>query len=663
MAGSDTEAATTTDSIDRTYRLGYGLWHCEHCGSQFVAMTGCSQCGKDGPQVDERVNRRRAIVERVRPCLDGQPAAEPLDVTSVWTDIASWMDRLYESLASVGREEPGGEEQLAGAISVLAGLRAAGAATPRRRPLVNLWREIDRMLEVLDGLVRANLDALEAPTPQLAQGHEARAQQLIDAASERANVSARLLDRLGMPVEGSFFEAFARDTEHAYSAADAQGLTDFDAKGAVIYGRITGGAECPRGLGFSLMLIESKIRDGFDAERFDREVRRAFVEFTERPNQLDALIADPQWRKDVRRASRELFSASVEIFDQAQGSIKNDWFETRALLRLSLLLTEGVAPIYLKTLLVLGRKGDWRRYRGADPGQLLKETSDAKLADLVVGIDVGVRDADAHRAYEQLANGIALTSRARVGEREFSAEELLDLTLAATESCLLLHTALTCAMTVRGVPIEELDAASDLIPKDEQIRMLLTAAGLRGVTVEASDNALRIRGIGTLDPPHVLSASAAVEATGPEDVDHLEFVITDAEGVEWRAIGPLEPIRRARVSADVTKECATVETAARWRVDGEPVFSQPYVRRWSAIRLGQTRSGDLRVTLQVISTMSEMAGRIADNELQRALESYGRLTRARLYRLPPPKKDAWAADQIVQWMNDTPSPPKGLTLA
>lgn len=660
MAGSHTEAATT-DSIDRSYRLGYGLWQCEHCGSEFVAMTGCQQCGKDGPQVDEQVDRRRTIVERVRPRLDGGPATEPLDVRSVWGDIAAWMDRLYESLASVGREEPDGEEQLAGAISELAGLQAAAAATPRRRPLVNLWREIDRMLELLDGLVRANLDALEAPTPQLAQGHEARAQQLIDAAAERANESAGLLDRLGMPVEGSFFEAFARDTEHAFGAADAQSLTDFDAKGAVIYGRITGGMECPRGLGFSLMLIESKLREGFDAERFDREVRRAFIEFTERPNQLDALIADSDWRKDVRRASRELFSASVEVFDQAQGSIRNEWFETRAMLRLSLLLTEGVAPIYLKTLLALGRRDDWRRYRGADPGQLLKEVSDAKLADLVVGMDVGVRDADAHRAYEQLADGIALTSRARVGEREFSAEELLDLTLAATESCLVLHTALTCAMTVRGVPIEELDAASDLIPKDEQIRMLLSAAGLRGVIVETSGSTLRIRGIGALDPPHVLSAAAAVEATAPEDVDQLEFLVTDGEGAEWRAIGPLEPFCHTRVSVDIAKECATVETAARWKVGGEPVFSQPYVRRWSAIRLGQTLSGDLRITLQVISTMSEMAGRIGDNKLQRALESYGRLTQARLSRLPPPKKHAWAADQIVSWMND--ASPSGLTAA
>jgi hypothetical protein len=430
--------ATTRDLEDapteRTFRLGYGLWKCDHCGAEFVAMNGRGDCGKDGPQVDEDVDRRRAIVARVRPHLDTAVAADPLDVVTVWGELSGWIDQLYNGLELIGQNDGAGEESVEASLTSLSDLRASSVVTPRRRPLVNLYRQLDGILDGLDGLARANLDALEAPSPDEAMAHEARAQTLLDGAAERAAECSRLLDRLGLHVEGTFFEAIARDTEHAFTLAGAEGLVDLEARGARIYERITGGLQCPVGLGFSLMLTESKVRDGFDAERFHRDVRLAYEAFIHRPAQLDALLEDVEWREAVRRAGRELFSAAVEAFDQASGSIAHKWFETRAMLRLSLLLTEGVAPIYLATLLALRRKDDWRRHQHRDPGQLLREVGDAKLGDLVTGLDVGVRDADAHRAYLQLEDGIALTSQARVGYREISAEELLDLTLAAVES-------------------------------------------------------------------------------------------------------------------------------------------------------------------------------------------------------------------------------------
>jgi hypothetical protein len=660
MSGSNPTPEATTDAHVRVYRLGYGQWQCGHCGSRFAAMAGCQDCRKNGPEVDELVEQRRAIVERVRPLLDASHAAEPLVLTEVWGGFSRWMDQLYDALTIIGEQGADGEEKLSHALTDMTRMRSAAAVTPRRRPFVAVWLLVDRLLEHLDGVARANLAALEAPTPDAAEGHHATAQHHTDAAGDSAQECGRLLERLGMPAPGSFFDAFTRGTEDAFRAADAQGLTDFDAKGAALYQRITGGGEYPRGLGVSLMLIEANIREAFDADRFEREVRAAFLAFTERTQPLDGLIADPEWRKNVQRASRELFSASVEIFDQTRGSIQNEWFETRALLRLSLLLAEGVAPIYLGTLLALRRRRDWKQYRGADVGQLLKEARDAGLGDLTTGIDIGIRDADAHRAYEQLAEGIALTGRRQVLGRELSGEELLDLALTATESCLLLHTALTCAMTARGVPVEELDAASDLIPKEEQVRMLMSTAGLTNVSTETVGNTLNILGSGYLDAPLVLSAAAAVEATGLDGIDKLEFVIQNVDGTEWRAIGPLNPFGTARISSGIAKEAATVEAAARWRVRGELVFSGAYVRHWAAIRMGMTLKGDLRVTLAVVAALAGMADCIGDTKLRQTLEAYGRLAGARLARLPPPKKDAWASEQIVKWLNDTDSsPPNG----
>ena len=261
--------------------------------------------------------------------------------------------------SSASRRNQDVENALTASLVALAALAASAAATPRRRPLINLFRHLDGILEALDGLARANLDALDAPTPGEAQAHEARAQTLLDSAAQRAHHAGALVDRLGLDVPGTFFEAIARDTEHAFTSANAEGLVDFEARGAQIYERITGGLKCPTGLGFSLMLTESKVQEGFDAERFHRDVGLAYDAYVARSMQLDAFINDPEWRRDVSRAALELFSAAVEAFDQASGSIQHEWFATRAMLRLSLLMAEGVAPVYLATLLALHRKGDW----------------------------------------------------------------------------------------------------------------------------------------------------------------------------------------------------------------------------------------------------------------------------------------------------------------
>lgn len=661
MADPTTVELTGTPPV-RSFRLKYGLWKCDHCRTDFVAMKGCGACGKDGPQVDEDVDRRRSIVARVRPNLDAVETTAQLDVYRVWGDLAGWVGQLYDGLELVGESDPAGEEALAASLALLSEFRASAGATVRRRPLVNLYRQLDGILEGLDGVARANLDALAAPSPDEARAHEQRAQALLDGAATRADECSWLLDRLGIDVDGTFFETMAGDTEHAFARAGAAGLLDFEARGAQVYERITGGLKCPIGLGFSLMLVESKAREGFDAERFDREVRSAYEALIARPSQLDALVQDRDWREAVRRAGRELFSAAVETFDLAAGSIAHKWFETRAMLRLSLLLTEGVAPIYLATLLALRRRDDWRRYERRDAGQLLNEVRDAKLGGLTTGLDVGIRDADAHRAYLQLDDGIALTAQTRVGSREISAEELLDLTLAALESCVILQTALSCAMTARGVAPEELDAASDLVPKLEQMRIVASAAGLRNVQLNASGPAIRVSAHGSIEPQQILLTSAALATSRPEGAERLVYEITGADGTVWTAEGPLEPFARAHAAEGIVKECATIEVAALWQVRGEAVFSGRFVRHWAAIRLGQTLS-TLGETLDCIDAISGMAAKTGDTRLRKTVEAFGRLTRARRAGLQPPKKDRWASEQIVEWLNDQPTAPPGMAPA
>ena len=82
----------------------------------------------------------------------------------------------------------------------------------------------------------------------------------------------------------------------------------------------------------------------------------------------------------------------------------------------------------------------------------------------------------------------------------------------------------------------------------------------------------------------------------------------------------LEPYRRMRAADGIVKECTTLETAARWRVRSEPVFSGAYIRKWQ--RSGLARPSNLGETLACIDAISAMADAIGDARLQKTLGGF-----------------------------------------
>ena len=632
------------------YRVVFSLWECESCGSQFSAMDGCQECGATASQPDPHVDDRRALVEDLRCPPVHLAESEPIALSVLWGELSEWVARLYEGLGAVGEHGRSAAHGLVVALEALVLMRHRAAATPRLRPFIAVWRTVDTILDQLSEFADANLDALAAPSPAVAGEAHQRAQAILDQAADHAGEAARLALELGTPASAGFFDTYADRTATVFGEEGVTSLTEFDERGAVVFERVTGGASYERGIGLSLVLIDHLARDFLDADRFDADVQRTYELLARNSKHLANLAADEEWMAELRRAKRELFAALVDLHDSSQGSIQDEFFGVRAMLRLGQNLTEGVAPHYLATLLALRGRKDWRRLAAYDSARLVRQTQQAGLASLTKGIDLAVRDADAHRDYDVEPDRVRVGSSR--GGKEVNHEELVDIVLADLESCLLLDTALTCALVVGGAPVESLDSATTLIQPTDQMKMLISAAGMGEITVVHRGRSLTVTGRASAMGWSSLPVAAAVEGLAPGAFESLEFVVRAPDGTTWTDHGPLAPLREFRDAEGFDKEAWTVEAMARWRVRSRPLMSRKVIRCWASRRIGQLIGDDLLRVPQLLASLQRLAERLHDSKLTSALGAMERLARARISGVPPPAADAWAADQLARWIND-----------
>ena len=652
MAGPS--AVQSVESGDlRAYRIVYSLWRCDACGATFAAMDGCKACGATGPQEDPNVEERRSLVEELRGRSFASPVATPIGLGEIWGALSEWVERLYVGLSEVGERGRSGAESLVSALDDLALMRRRASATPRLRPFIAVWSTVDAILQRLAELAAANLDALEAPSPVTGREAEQRAQAVLDLAAEDAAEVARLAAELGTPARDSFFDSYVDRTATVFGMEGAASLTEFDQRGALLFERITRGAVYQPGIGVGLVHVDHLARDFLDAERFITDGRRGYEVFSKNATHLTRLAGDEAWMTSLQRAKRELFGALVDLHDSAQGSVQNEFFSTRAMLRLGLHLTEGVAPHYLATLLALHRRGDWRRTVRYDPAALVHQMEQAGLGALTAGIDPAVRDADAHRDYDVQADRIRLASTR--GGREVNPDELVDLVLTCLETCLLLDCGLACALVTAGVSIESLDAASALIDARDRVKMLVAAAGLADVDVAVEGQAVIVKGRALTREWSSLPLAAAIEALAPGDFAHLRFVLA-SDGASHVDAGPLAPLRHFYSATGFDKETWTVEAIARWRVNGTSLMPRKLVRCWASRRVGKLIEENMPSVPEAAAAIRRLGERLNDQRCAAAFGAMERLALARIQGLPPAHGDGWAAEQIARWLNDCGEP-------
>jgi hypothetical protein len=164
-----------------------------------------------------------------------------------------------------------------------------------------------------------------------------------------------------------------------------------------------------------------------------------------------------------------------------------------------------------------------------------------------------------------------------------SDEELVDVTLAGTESIVALYWGLVAALVAAGVDVGELEeAVAAEIADADKIKLLLLLNGWHDVDAQIEEEHVIARG--ERDGESAWGLIAAVVSVVPESCETLTLVATD-EGGTHTASGPLAPFRRwSGADDEQQKEIAFTLASMAWTIDGTPILTRAHTEKVYAYR-------------------------------------------------------------------------------
>jgi hypothetical protein len=563
--------------------LSFSIVRCA-CGAERQAEQSCVACGCAPDEVDSDLERRRTIVEALDLARLGPPELEPVWLDGLWAELSDWLSRF---LAAYERADEGTAEEAAARIQLevdaLAVLGARIAATRRLRPHVAGWAAVDRVVAMQVRLVELYTRALVAPTPEQARALAEEAQTVLDNAVVIIGRYNAVVDGWStvheVPLDDEFGDIVA-GASAAFSLSGATSLVDFEAKGADLFQRITGESGCPVGFGVRLHLVNLFVESSLDEARFWAAARTVYESVVASRDAFGLLARDESWRRDFVAMARETREAGLEAaaIGEAPANRRRD---LRSGIRLGAVITERLAPCLLGTLLAVKRRTPYEREVAKDIATQLKEVRAAGLTELVIGIDLALRDADAHAAFKIVDEGVRFSGT----RREYgylSDEELVDRVLMGFESIFALNIGITAALSAVGVEHEELEALIEEEPQSEElVRTVMAMNGWSNVEVLRGGGTLYVRGEREVETVSGVAASllAAIE-------DDVLYLVFEGSGIGKRRIakGPVEPYRRGAESSDpAEKHAAALEALATWTIDGKSPIAASALRKLIAL--------------------------------------------------------------------------------
>jgi hypothetical protein len=646
---------------------------CDQCGAEVAVSEPCpcgAWKGKPDVLVDERQARLRVVVDAISALTDKPeialsqpPAAEPpLDMLSAATELLSpWIPEFFRLLnGSVETGEPFVDE-LRAHVERLARLRSRLAAMHPPRPWIALWRPVQQTIDHVGAVARSYVDAAVAPTPEAAL----RGEQLGQAALDQAAASIALVSvRIGAwREEGTVRvpDSIVRAAARAYDLTGASDVVDLDRRANSIYARVAGRPATTRGIGVAVAVKTAHIADAFDEDRFWADARLAFDKLTRHQGILRRLLADPEWADALVHARRDLYDGLVETEVLLRGLREGEErMEVDAVLHLGARIAESVARRFLGLLLGVAHPERATKLLQRKAAVVLEQAKQAGLGGLMYGFDDAIRNAAVHRDYHLTEDGVSF--KPGTGEYEFlTYTQLVDRVLGALESATLLCVALDCATADVGLPVA--DALPDMTLSD-RVALMLGAAGIGDAVVETHDGVLRVVGRtrgGILIKPMLLVAFLV--PTLPAQVATLDLTIERGDGSTISASGPLAPFRREGEDPPA-REAVTVETLAKWKIDGRPVASRAYVRRWAAMVAARLLNDETAAPYDQLDTLIALARRLGDLELESALVAHLDVIRARQAGRVVPRHARRRQLRLVAWLrsaatdlNDGDAPP------
>lgn len=627
------------------FQLGYLVADCD-CGRIRPASVRCA-CGYPG-HVDEELERRRRLV---RVAFDAVVAATPAGTIGD-TDPATWFERLsgwipsfFSACQAIADPDCASADALAATLVEVLAIDADVEATPRYRPHLAVWANVDLAVAAFVDVADAYLRAITCADRTEMEEAAAQGQAALDAFADELHTMAarerKWREITDLAEEGATFDPIIELTEFAYAQSSARTLFDFDAAGQVFVELVTGGVPLS-GLGIGFVLTDAQAIAIGDPVRVWSAAKRTFDTVTGRRATLADVVDSPSWRHDYEVLLQELFDAGREL---RVSQFQNPRLAARALVRLGHLLAERVGK-YLVAAVLAARAGrDYEQLRGFDVGQLLSEAGDVGLGDLALGWDKALRHGDAHRLFEITDDGVRFTAEQR--EYDFLTwDELGDRVLAGYESVLAVHAGLQCALEQAGIDVVDPLTFLD-VDIEDTVRIAMSAHGWTGVVVGVEDGVLDVSGTAPVEPENT-SFVAAITPYLPEEIAGARFAITASGGTSlWE--GPLEPLRAfAGESDEVAKMIRCIEISARWHVDGAPLFSPAVVRGHMGpqfLAVGE----DPTDRLAVVGQLSDLARRLGDSEAVATLADLAAGCRAQRYGREPSRAYHRAALTLAGW--------------
>ena len=342
-----------------------------------------------------------------------------------------------------------------------------------------------------------------------------------------------------------------------------------------------------------------------------------------------------------------MFDSALELDHSLSGAAGVERLEFRAAIRLGAVLVERVAQVFLATLMTVHMRRDWRSMANRDVNALRQTAADAGYGSLLLGIDLALRDADAHGDYRLTEGGVEFTSD-RAEYTELTEDELVDRVLAASESCLAIHTGIVCVLATRGVPVEELD--QDLLEMTDEQQLAL-AMGINGISVERIEiqegETVVIDGTSAVRIHKPLTLAASIHPHLPEDAHDLLVRVQDPE-LTVTVEGPVAMLDEWQAAQEgIEKEARMVELLYSYKVNGRRIATRQKLRKWAAIKALEAASTDDATSS--VTALHELSGRIEDAKLEKHMRSMLRLIEARKGRGTATDRDRRTLGELARW--------------
>lgn len=638
--------------------IGFQLIQCIRCSGTRIRGLPCPDCGAkaDPREVDLSVQQRKRLLDGIQAEIEPERTSDsPIVLDSVY-GLAEECDQLVRRLKAAASSLEGSHpsiQPMKDALHYFVRLRMGIHAIQPHRQQMGLSATAQRVLGHLERFVQLFLDMLVAATPKEAEEIQAEGLRCLNGAHlEFTDFTRRveLRNSLDFTSTSKMLRSMMRLLVDADAASQpVELLTRANQRVADILG-VKG--EVVVGLPFAIAELMAEI-DG-NKDFLVSCFAQAHRVFSGGLTALARVAAEDGFLADLHDGQVSVFN-SYWSFQAACDSAVTDRQLVEALLDINVRQVEGPAAVLARALMLTsGRKSTSypKLARGNATEHIRQAREDDMLVGLLDGVDDHLRIARSHGGGVRYRED-SIEATARQQTHEYSHDELIDIILRGTDSCLAGTLALLQALADAQIHLDDVEMMGDFgLTASSLASISMSLMARSEVTVDIVGDTIRLEADGPLAA--TLSALAAGACSCVKGPSRFEFRHTD-EGETRLLTGPTIAFIMNPGSADTEFDTlvATMRTALGLRLNGQSVVSKPVLgtfcvalasQAMAKLLEGSTSATDVAVQIMALRRLAQ-AARYA--ELEGALRKCSRWV-AMQDRLPD------ALDTLNIFVRDAP---------